>query len=366
MAVRTHCRSANRLRDQPDEGDKGASITPKRTFARDVADAVGDDADMPATTRRQMLIDGHPRAVIDRLIRSNELRPVHPGYYALDAEWTSRLEAHLLRGGPGSLVSHRAAARLHGFDGYTESEYEDVTVPIESRFRSRPAFRALEIDPSDSVLIGTLPVTSIVQTLLDLGRVSTADQYELALESVLRGPDPKRPDVWNEAILAELVARLIGAHGPGVSIVREVVARRPVGARPTGSYSETLALQSLRRAGLGDIGRQPNLTIDDAALGNRGTWFPDFFHVASGVAIEIDGEAGHAPLDARRRDGQRDNVLGNVVIVKRYTASDVQAFPEKVGREIALLVAQRLRTGWLPVGWTVVGAGNHWRAVRAA
>jgi hypothetical protein len=209
-------------------------------------------AAMPAITRTELLKQGVPRSTIDRRIVSGLLLPVHVGVFACDATWESQLAAHLLRGGPLSAASHRAAARLHGFDGFTNPIDPsaaaaslpdlDITVPKGSTFRAAPAVRSTSLDEGDVVRIGSFRVTSVVRTLMDLGRFLTVDQLEIAMESACRGSDPRRPDLWNERILDELVARMaLCPRGLGIPNMRNTLARRPVGARPTGSFVEPLA-----------------------------------------------------------------------------------------------------------------------------
>jgi hypothetical protein len=325
---------------------------------------------MPATTRIELLKQGVPRSTIDRRIVSGVLLPVHAGVFACDSTWESQLAAHLLRGGRLSAASHRAAARLHGFDGFTNPIDPsapagnlpdlDITVPKASTFRSAPAVRSTSLDEGDVVRIGSFRVTSVVRTLMDLGRFLTVDQLEIATESAFRGSDPRRPDLWNESVLDELVARMaLLPRGLGIANMRDALARRPVGARPTGSYVETVGLQGLRLAGLGmQVLRQPTVQIFDPKLGIDGRWFPDVFDVGGGLDTEYDGEEGHASLEGRRRDAKRDRTLGNYFRVARYTGADVLADPRGVGASIATIVHERRETTWQTAGVRYSVEGN--------
>ncbi len=314
---------------------------------------------MPATSRQQLLKANSPRSLIDWRIRKGELRPIFPGVYACDEEWTSLLAAHLLRGGPGSAVSHRSAARLRGLDGFKDCEDIDVTVPMESSYRFAPAIRSNSLGDEHIVTIGGLRVTSLVRTLIDLSRFATSDQLELAAESAFRGDDPKRPDRWKEDVLAELLAQLAECGGcRGIARMRDVLARRPPGARPTGSYVETIALQALRAVGLGSMLRQPTVKLADRVVRASGTWYPDLLDVTSGVAPEIDGDAGHAPLVGRRRDARRDNVLGNYLRVMRFPAADVLADPKAFALAVATAVHDRSDGSWARPDTTYEVAGN--------
>ena len=302
---------------------------------------------MPATSRQLLLIGGTPRGAIERERVAKNLRSVHRGFYVDDDEWRSTLQAHLLRGGRTASVSHRAAARLHGLDGLRDYEGFDVTVSINSTFRARPAFRSRTLNEDDVVLIGGIRVTSLERTLVDLGRVSSVNDVEVALESALRGNDPMRPSDWNEGLFAALERRLGSTRAPGSGVLREVIGRRPPGVRPTGSYAETRILQALRLFGCRSLLRQPTFTVVDDLLKRYGTWYPDLYDPVSGVGIEVDGAVAHAKLGQRRRDAGRDNVLGDYVRVRRIVATDVEGEAARdFARNTAASIAQRRRDGW--------------------
>ena len=94
-------------------------------------------------------------AAQQRLIRIS--RGIYVRHESDDPEqqWLDGLDAHMQRGGPDAAVSHRAAARLHGLEGFAEGpRFDDVTVPIDSAWRSSPAIRSAH-SPRRTCLLST-------------------------------------------------------------------------------------------------------------------------------------------------------------------------------------------------------------------
>ena len=316
--------------------------------------------------RSEAISAGWSRSSIDHRARTGEWTRIHRGIFAAGDggdPWRSRLAAHLLRGGPDSAISHRAAARLHGFDGFDESTFEDLLVPMSSSFRRPPAMRSATLESTDVTTMLGLTVTNKVRTLLDLGRFAAADELELALESALRSK-PTTPHEWDRKLLAELTGRAAPGAGnhPGRSVLRTVLARRPAGARATGSFAETKAIQALRGAGLGELVRQPSIRFVTARGSVLRTLYPDFGDFATGMLIEIDGATAHGTGDALRRDLRRQNELTDAFDVVRYAAVDVLSNPSGISHHAVARLTRLARPGhrredagesWSRNGWIV-------------
>jgi very-short-patch-repair endonuclease len=154
-------------------------------------------------------------------------------------------------------------------------------------------------------------VTSPAQTLADLGAVCDADIVERAAESALRmglADDP--------ALREFAVSQTRARHGG--PMLREVLKRRPLGARPTGSDVETIALQILRRDGLLAT-RQWEVTEDDG----RHVDYCDLGFPPKAFVVEIDGLGTHG-LEQRQHDYNRQARIEDIgYIVRRFTAEDV-------------------------------------------
>ena len=279
---------------------------------------------------------------LQRLARVDDgpFEHVHRGRYIGRTDephqrWLLRLNAHLDRGGPMSAISHRAAARLHGLDGFASrpvrgNQPEDIIVGSSSTWRTSPAIRA-DLTAHQVTGVDGLRVTTVARTLLDVGRFADADTVELALQHALRGNDQRRPDLWNEPLL--LALQTAAANGRVPKSLRIAIARQGV-QRPTGSYAETITGQGHREAGGVELLRQPSVEIRLPNGRVHRRYFPDFADFLRGLLIEIDGRAGHEGDDNVDRDDQRQNLLVAGFRVLRFHARRVLADPVEVGRTI--------------------------------
>ncbi len=246
--------------------------------------------------------------------------------------WKARPAGQLLFGGDGSMVSHRAAAKLHGLEGISGFPI-DVTVPSMATRRPPGCHRSKIVD-SETVMIAGLRVSSLVRTLQDLAMVCPLDVLEQALESALRGPDRRRPDVWNTALLTALRVGLeSNSQRAGNFLLRTVLNRRADADRPSGSFPETLLWQALFRIGLVAV-RQPSLVIFDGSGCKLEPFFPDLSLPKFRILIEVDGAEGHTAEVARSRDLNRQNKLLRGFVILRFTAVDILRDANAAAEEI--------------------------------
>jgi hypothetical protein len=295
----------------------------------------------------QLRSSGAPQREIDRAVERGELVRVWPGRYVpasqdADARWRSNLAAFLSRDIAGGVASHRSAARLHGLDG-AWSEPFDALVAHNS-FRHPTAFRTHDVPKEHVTVVDAMSCTTVKRTLLDLGRVISADQLELAVESALRGANPKRPDVWNELLLEELLDFPNSPRILGASRLSYVLARRPLGIRPTGSGAETRMVQAIRPNGLDlTMIRQAKVVIVDHVAKTEQTLYPDGLFPSIGLSLETDGIAEHSGYSRRSRDDIRENKATAALHIIRFTGERIYREPRQVGNEVhaAYLAAQR-------------------------
>ncbi len=260
-----------------------------------------------------------------------------------DELWKANLASLLLHGGAGALVSHRSAAILHGLEGITGRELE-VTVPTNARHLPLGAHRTNWVDPHP-VIIDGLATTSIERTLCDLATVCDADVVEQALESALRGPDHWCPDQWNEGLLGDLRrAVLLHPRRPGTFRMRTVLYRRSDTDRPTGSFTETVLMQAMRKVGIPFV-RQATVRIVDRKASRLDTLFPDFAIVGPLMLVEADGLEAHSTQDALARDLLRQNKLALVFTIRRYTALQILNDPSGVANEIKQVMLRIEKSG---------------------
>ncbi len=122
-------------------------------------------------TREQVLAAGIRGKVLERWLREGTLTAIHRGMYRVRVAVDSGDREHraaLLLVGPGSVLSHRTAAKVHrlwGIDGFPL----EVTVPRRTLIvvPGLTIHRAL-LSAEDQTEVAGLPVTSVRRTLWDL------------------------------------------------------------------------------------------------------------------------------------------------------------------------------------------------------
>ncbi len=121
---------------------------------------------------------------------------------------------------PGDVVaSHRAAAALHGFDGFPEREVEiTVQAARHPQMSGVTVHRDGAWDPRDHTLVDGIPCTNVARTLCDLGAVVSDDRVEQALDSALRSGVSER---W----IRETLDRVDRPGPSGTASLRRVLAR---------------------------------------------------------------------------------------------------------------------------------------------
>jgi predicted transcriptional regulator of viral defense system len=175
------------------------------------------------------------RAQLRSGVRRGDWLTPHAGVLiaaAAPATWMQRCMIATQRS--GGLISHRAAARLHGLDGFHGSEsggrivggsggeagLVELTVP-DSRSRAIGDFlvhRTCVLAPEDCTVTAGIAVTSIARTLVDLGAVVSDDKVEQALDDAIRRGYSLR---W----ITETLNRVDRPGPSGCASLRRVLAR---------------------------------------------------------------------------------------------------------------------------------------------
>ncbi len=219
--------------------------------------------------------------------------------------------------GADAVVSHEAAARLHGFDRCRLDAVE-FTLPRRRRGVATPfvVHTTSSLPPLDRVRVHGLPCTSATRTILDLAHagVSTV-RLEAAIDSAVRS-GASAPSV--------IARRLEGLRGRGRWGGPQVAALLP----DSGGHSqlERAFLRLVRQAGL----PRPRTQVVHRK-GSRTFARVDFLFDAAGVVVEVSGRRGHASDAERARDAQRRNeLLASGRRVYEFTRRDVEERPAPV------------------------------------
>jgi very-short-patch-repair endonuclease len=241
-----------------------------------------------------------PKAVQHRLDTGRWSR-VHRGVYRIQGYPSTQhqaLAAACLLGGPGSAVSHRAAAPFHGVRLPGDVPIE-VSVPRSRAPRTAGivAHRSRDLDADQIVRIDGLPVTGPVRLLVDLGQVVPWWLVDRALEHLLSRKAVTVPQV--RAGLAHHSRR--GRNGCGA--LRHVLERRGLVDLAPEGVTESLLAQVCRDHDLPLPEHQHEVVVG----GRR--YRIDFAYVDRRVAIEVDGYEFHAGPEQFELDRARGNDL---------------------------------------------------------
>ncbi len=308
----------------------------------------------PNAWRHRVLTDlGKGRAELERDLRVGKLRRQYRGIYVLtgeDAMWRAEVEAQLLRSGPGAVVGLRTAARLHGLDGFRDSTVIETITANAFHQNKHHVHRTRTLSEDDITEIDGLRVTSLARTLMDLGRVVGPDQVEFPVEHALRGGDPGRPDIWNTALLAELLERIRNPRPrTGVAVLAIVLFRRPLGCRPTGSSAETALLQGFRAEGV-NVVRQCDVRLLDADGANEHNYFADFGVPTRLTVIEVNGKSSRGGATMTAADVTRMNLLARTLRVHVVSGAEAISAPKATARAVrAVLLSEPGRSGTVEV-----------------
>jgi very-short-patch-repair endonuclease len=140
-------------------------------------------------TREQALGAGASLDLVEHRLRSGRWERCGPTVYRLlgcRVTWQQRALAACLDAGPGSFVSHRAAAVLWGISGFRPGRIE-VTVPANRNSRSSLALvhRSMEVPRSDRTIRDGIPVSRPSRMIIDLAATTGKGALEEAVDDVL-------------------------------------------------------------------------------------------------------------------------------------------------------------------------------------
>jgi len=278
---------------------------------------------------------GFTDTMIKRRLDAGRWRAIHPGVYLLAGAphtWQQDLIAACLAWGPGSAVSHRAAASLWELSGFKPGLVE-LIVP-RGRRRSLPGIlhRPLDVLPSDVTIRDRIPVTKPARTLLDLASVVPSTLVETALDDALRRGLVSVASMRQRHDIAAKNGR------PGIAVLRRLLDERAGAWVITDSDLETQLLRRGKRAGLPDPVVHHKIRDNGRVIAVVDFAYPDAL-----VAIEADGYRWHSSRSQWERDLARRNAitaLGWQVI--HVTWADVMIRPAATVALIARTVRARL------------------------
>lgn len=260
------------------------------------------------------------RGLVTRIGRRSLTFPGQP------ETWRMMLAAALNEAGEEAVISHRAAACLHRFDGFGEGPVE-VTTGLAHR--NRKAIGMLHtsnaIALADRCHVDGFPCTTPARTVVDLAASCSLAELENAVDSVIRN------------------------GGASVDFLTRVLARRRGRGHYGGPKLDTVLVDAggtnkLERRFL-RLCRQARLPRPACQIVHkRGTQTVarvDFDFAPSRLVVEVEGQIGHASPRQRQRDAKRRRellALGRVVLP--FTYEDVFQRPALVLEQVTATLAR--------------------------
>jgi hypothetical protein len=282
--------------------------------------------------RFQAIAQGMSPSAIDRRVCSGEWTKLLPATYALRGSPSSfmrKATAAYLWAGEGALLSHETSGVLFKLDGvsarkiFVSSPRRLSSPRVVVHRRPTGSLRSKEID--------VVRVTSIDQTLLDLGGVLGIERLEQAVDSALR---------LGLTSFDRLSRHTEAFGGPGVAgsgALVELLKMREPCPRPTDSILEVELLKLARKYGF-----PMPVAQHIVALGDGPTIRIDFAYPEQMLAIEVDSVRWHSGRRAIKWDNERQNLL--VALgwrVLRFEWNDIIKRPAVVAAQIVAALQER-------------------------
>ena len=267
---------------------------------------------------------------VRKRVRRGRLHRVHRGVFAVGHPLVSvegRWLAAVLACGPGAVLSHRAAAALHGLRKSSRTAI-DVTAPRRTG-RARTGIdvhRGDSLRATDRTIVRGIPCTSVARTLLDLAEVTNRRGVERACDQaeVLR--------ILDVRAVEDALHRAPGRRG--APALAAVMAVHRIGEALTRSELEERFLSLCNANAL------PRPEVNAMLATADGYPEVDFFWRGRCLVAEADGYGSHGTRRAFERDRARDRALlvaGFRVV--RFTWRQVTEAPTEVAATLRALLA---------------------------
>jgi very-short-patch-repair endonuclease len=227
--------------------------------------------------------------------------------------WEQSLLAGLLDLGPTSVVSHRAAAALHGFEGFERGPIEFTVERARHGLRGPWRMHTTRtLEAIDRGVVSPFRCTSATRTIVDLARGANREELGRAIDGAVR-------DGWSSpTFLRKRLTALRRSGRAGVRLLDELLV-------DSGGHSplERAFLELVRRAGLPRPACQRVYRRDGSTVARV-----DFDFAPRLVVVEVSGRRGHASDAERAKDAHRRNELQSLgLVVLEFTTDDIRNRP---------------------------------------
>ena len=273
---------------------------------------------------------GVSKSAIAHRVRTGQWLHPHRGVYLVRSQILDRqrslARAALLAGPSDAILSHAAAAHLHGIQGVPSLPQVDVTLPRAIGHRAIRGIRVHRSDDAEPATIHGLSAVSAEHALRGL-----ADQ--LGLPALLSACDSALHLglVTKESLLSVAPPRLLVARAGWLRAIELADGRAE-------SPLESRARLVVIDAGLGPVELQVSVEIDGVIYRVDIGWCPDR------LGLEADGRDAHGSAEAILNDRRRQNALfGAGWPLVRCVWEDVTGPPDRLLYDIRRGLAEQRR-----------------------
>lgn len=295
-------------------------------------------------SRAQVLAAGYSATRLDRLLDNGDLEILAPGVYGIAAvppSFYRRLWVAHLAAGPASVVSHEAAAHLHGFVGFPPGLVVlTVPHPFHARVAEAVVHQSTDLAPEHVALHVGLPVTTPARTLADLAGLTTRRLRRVGRGRVERALDDAiAAGTTTVAEVGRLLTSIARRGKPGVSFLACLLDDRGPGYVPPQSELERGLHELVTIAGLPPLERQavlPGWSGAPACVDGR--WSD------ARMIVEADGRRWHTRVADLARDHERDSTAAaEGWLVVRLLYEHIVGDPTGTAARLHQIRAVRLR-----------------------
>ena len=279
--------------------------------------------------RRQLAALGVTDTMTKRRVANGRLLRLHRGVYAVghtqlrrEGYWLAAVLAV-----PGSVLSHRDAAGLHGLRPSNHPGIDVTGTEARSRLPGIHVRRTTVLDVEDIVIVNAVPVTTVARTLVDLAGIVPKDHLAKALR------EADRLQLLDIRAIEQARTRTKGRRGKGDRALREALAELQRHATTlTRSTLEAAYSALVDNAGL----PKPRTNVHIEGMGMEvDAYWPDHW-----LVVELDGWESHHTRHAFQRDRERDADLTAVGFrVLRFTHRHVVHDADRVTAILRALLA---------------------------
>ncbi|HTN79078.1 MAG TPA: hypothetical protein VMK16_05340 [Acidimicrobiales bacterium] len=250
-----------------------------------------------ALGRRQAASLGFTARMAATRLRSGVLSEPVPGvlvFTTAPRSWRQQLMVATLARA-GAVVSHEAAAALHGLDGFAEGPLAVTVRPSQHHLITGFTVHRAILAREDRMAVDAIACTNLARTLCDLGAVVKPDKLEQALDDALRRGVSER---W----IRETLDRVDRPGPSGTAALRRVLDLPDRAGLVPDSWFERLVERLLQ----GSVLPAPVRQHEVHETGGSRVAYLDLAWPEVGLAVEPSGAKAHAGVRRTRRDHMRD------------------------------------------------------------